>query len=144
MTDLGVFATTLHENVHAMMFYQLNRGDINIETDDVEFSVLADAWSEAVAMKQNNGEVGTTTLGYLQHDIMADLINEMAKIVKEYSDSKGYGMSEFESEALMWMGLQSSVAWATMEKELRGAYELIFSTEIDGFAVLKIGKKCDE
>ncbi len=142
-TDLSIYATTIHENVHAIMMYQLDKMDITINDSNVDFSILADEWSKAVANKQANGNVGSAALAHQMHEIMSSWVQDMASILSDYASGQGYDLSELEAEAIAWTGLQESVAWTVMDEESKELFENLIDYEATGFEVLANGTKCN-
>jgi hypothetical protein len=142
-TDVAIFNWAVHENIHALMLYQLDKMEIAPDDPNVDFSILADLWSEALALKDAQGNVGTTALESQMHEIMSGVISTQASIVLDYALSKGCDMSIAQAEALAWSGLQSSIAWTVMDEFVKETYDNIISYEVSGFEILAVGTKCN-
>src|SRR5690606_6025870 len=142
-TDISIFATAIHENIHALMFYQLDQMNITIDDPQIDYSILANEWSKAVATRQSDGNLGPSHLEQQMHEIMAGLVLDMANIIKDYADNKGYTIGETQAEALAWAGLQGSVAWAVMDEYLKETYESIIDYDATSFEILSVGVACN-
>ncbi len=144
-TDLSIFATVIHENIHALMFYQLSNAGINIDNPNIDYSDLANEWTKFVAHVQAGvpQEEVLSDLAIIQHQIMGDIVLESAQIIQNYGNSKGYGVSENTAEALAWAGLQSSVAWTLLDETVKENYTYLIDYESTGFEILAIGSPCN-
>ena len=144
-TDLSIFATVIHENIHALMYYQLSNAGITIANPNIDYSILANEWSKHVAHVQAGvpqDEI-LTDLAILQHQIMGDLVLESAQIIQNYGILKGYNVSDNTAEALAWAGLHDSVAWTLLEEIVKENYKNIIDDENTGFEILAIGSPCN-
>ncbi len=144
MSDIAIFSVVLHENMHALMYYQLDKGADGFMFQDNEFlTVTADQWSRAVALKNSDNQIGTEELNFAMHEIISELVDYSAVVLRNYADQKGYYVGELQSEAIVWMGLKDSIAWSELEEEERRRYQELFTYDLIGFEALSIGKKCD-
>ncbi|MDO6471004.1 hypothetical protein [Maribacter sp. 1_MG-2023] len=144
-TDLSIFATVIHENIHALMYYQLSNAGITIDNPNIDYSILANEWSKHVAHVQAGvpqDEI-LTDLAIQQHQIMGALVLESAQIIQNYGNLKGYNVSDNTAEALAWAGLQDSVAWTLLEEIVKENYKNIIDDESTGFEILAIGSPCN-
>ncbi len=142
-TDLSVFATLIHENMHALMFNHLNEGNFeNFPSSD--FSIMADEWSEAVALRDDGtGSPAPSDVPHLQHEIISELVTSLADIIMQYGLNKGYNIDAFSAEALAWSGLQGTVAWTLLDADLKNTFENIIEYEDTNFEILSIGVACN-
>ncbi|TLP80799.1 hypothetical protein [Maribacter sp. ACAM166] len=144
-TDLSIFATVIHENIHALMYYQLSNAGITIDNPDIDYSYLANEWSKYVA----HVEAGVpqnqilTDLALQQHQIMGELVLESAQIIQNYGNLKGYNVSDNTAQALAWAGLQSSTGWTLLDEIVKQNYKNIIDDESTGFEILAIGSPCN-
>ena len=143
-TDISIFATVIHENIHALMYYQLSNAGINIDDANIDYSALANEWTKYVAHLQAGvpQDQILTDLEIMQHQIMGDIVAESAQIIQNYGNSKGYGVSENTAEALAWAGLHTSVAWTLLNETVKQNYRNIIDDESTGFEILAIGSPC--
>ncbi len=144
-TDISIFKTVVHENIHAYMFYQLATAGITVDNPNGDLSILADEWSQYVAQRelgiphdQTNVDLQTQ-----QHEAMSDLVTDIGKMIKDYATSKGYDIDDFTAEALAWSGLQETVGWSLLDNEIRETYEDIIDYESTGFEILAVGEPCN-
>jgi len=142
-TDVAIFNTIIHENIHALMLFQLDKMEIAPDDPNADFSILADLWSEAIVLKDAQGNVGTNALEAQMHEIMSDVISTQAEIVLDYALTNGYNMNLTQAEALAWSGLQSSVVWTVMDEFVKETFDNIISYETSGFEILAVGTKCN-
>ncbi|WP_136465638.1 hypothetical protein [Flagellimonas onchidii] len=141
-TDVSIFSVVIHENMHALMYYQLDRKGIAPSNPNVDLSILADQWSKAVA-QNSNGVMPPDNLAYTQHEIMSGLVDTMAGYISNFAKSKGYQIDSSQALALAWVGLEDSVAWTVMDSDLKETYEDIIDYETTGFEILSVGTKCN-
>lgn len=141
-TDVAIFSTIIHENMHALMFYQLDNMEIAPDNPNIDLSILANQWSEVVA-ENSGGPLGPTELAYTQHEIMSGLVDTMAEYIENFASNKGYNMNLTQAKALAWLGLDDSVAWTIMDQNLKNTYENIIDYEVTNFEILAIGTECN-
>jgi len=141
-TDIAIFSTIIHENMHALMFYQLDMLKIAPDNPNIDFSILADQWSQIVA-ESSGGQLPPNELAYTQHEIMSNLIDTIAGYIMDFASNKGYNMDIIQAEALAWIGLDDSVAWTIMDQNLKDTYENIIDYEISSFEILAVGTECN-
>ena len=142
-TDVAIFTTILHENMHATMFYQLNQADVPINSDSDNYLILAEIWSNYVAeIRLGEGEDRSRIAQY-QHEVISELIDKMFPLVKQFAIDKGYNINDTQAEAICWVGLAGTTAYDELEDSLKETYDRIILDEFDYFDVLAIGKKCD-
>ncbi|WP_420399524.1 hypothetical protein [Flagellimonas sp.] len=142
-TDVSIFATVLHENVHALMLYQLDQKGIVFDNpENLDMAILADKWSAEVA-KIQNGPMPPNDLAYAQHRIMVGVVDVMADYIQTFATTRNYGIDEIQAEALAWTGLFDSIAWTLMDPLVKESIENLIEYETTGFGPLAIGTKCD-
>ncbi|WP_420320390.1 hypothetical protein [Flagellimonas sp.] len=145
-TDLSLFSTTIHENIHAILFAHLDLNLIDINDENGDLSALANEWAEQEAVVRAGGnpdDIPLLTLGALQHEAMSDLVSTMQDALRTFGESRGYLLDDFYYEALAWQGLEETVTFATLSEEEKDAIRNIIANEITGFEILAEGTSCN-
>lgn len=141
-TDLSVYTSVLHENLHAIMFYQLNEADIDIDHDNIDFSIMAEQWSEYVAEEMAGNSPGMANINWIQHQVVSDLVDNMALLIKEFGESKGYDVDLETATALAWGGLEETTAWQVLNTVDKIVFQDIINKERNGRANNTVGELC--
>ena len=98
-TDLSIARTTIHESVHAILVYMLEEGKFTSVTGnpDPEFKDLVEAFINFNANKPSN-------YGKAHHEIMSELVAEMASSLSVYGQHRGYNLPFSYYEKLSYAG----------------------------------------
>ncbi len=142
-TDIGIFTTLLHENLHAIMEYQLDQKSVNLEESSSNYRSLASFWSHYVAEIRRGEDGNRRHISYYMHEVMAELIEPMAELILEFGLSKNYDIDIGDAEAIAWSGLKGTEAYEEIEEEIRRIYSSFIESEREYFEILSIGKKCE-
>ncbi len=142
-TDLGIFTTILHENMHAIMMYQLDRAGVSFGQNGGNYETLAEIWSRYVGEIRRGKDENRKLINYYQHEVMSELVEEMAPIILEYGLLKGYDIDSFKAEVIAWSGLTGTTAFEEFEENDAGQYEFLIDSENNYTEGWSIGTKCE-
>lgn len=102
-TDLSIAATTIHENLHAILLFFKFSGDIPVAEDNPTYVKLFEAYiNKLIEMGNLPSMPGTNNV---HHDFMTQFIDDIAATIKAYGESKGYTLPDEYYNALAWQGL---------------------------------------
>ncbi|UII78018.1 hypothetical protein [Flagellimonas sp. CMM7] len=140
-TTVSIYSVVLHENMHALMYYQLDNKSIAPNNPDIDLSILADKWSKVVA-ESSGGPLPRNQMAYAQHEIISGLVDTMAGYIRNFTRGSGYQIDTVQATALAWVGLEDSIAWTVMDEDEKETYTNIINYERTGFEILSVGTKC--
>jgi uncharacterized protein YneF (UPF0154 family) len=153
-TDLGIFVTALHENLHALIATYLENNEIypdggifDSTNANATLSALVVLYAErkAAILIDENENFNTSLTTWLQHEIIAELVSIMKDEIKLYGESKGYVIDDFIYECLAWTGLQGTDAFSEYTEDDSVIIDAVLNTLIFEYTnnPLAHGQICD-
>jgi hypothetical protein len=112
-TDLSIARTTIHESLHAILVYMFEEG--LLESDDGTplegFENVLGAYLSYLSGLPPN-------FGTSQHELMSEMVQDMATSLSSYGQSSGYSYPFSFYEKLCWGGLTGTESFDALYPEL--------------------------
>ncbi|MDC6367212.1 MULTISPECIES: hypothetical protein [Flavobacteriaceae] len=146
-TDIAIYGVAFHENIHALLYYLAENGNITKYDELADLSALAEEYVKLKVAKEKNIEYQGYN-NFYHHQAMSYLVDDIADGIEEFGDSRGYDLDHEYYTYLAWSGLHMTTTYATQysDPDEQANFELAVQNTVDwestNFLGLAEGKPC--
>lgn len=121
MTNIALATATIHENMHAMLYFLWHSQQIDTLSDNPSYAELSQAYCNHLA--ENSG-LTNYELELLIHQYMVEHVSSLAQTLKNYAQSIGLTLSDEYCVKLMWNGTLTTLPTYNYEYDYDERFEI--------------------
>ncbi|WP_420603012.1 hypothetical protein [Flagellimonas sp.] len=140
-TELAIYGVAIHENIHALLYYFIENGNITEDDELSDLSSLAEEYVKYKVSKERNETYPTNYMNYYHHQALSFMVEDIADAIEEFGEARGYNLDHEYYEYLAWNGLEMTSTFATQfsDPEEQGNFELAVENVVDAESTNYLG-----